>query len=203
MTGLADVDGFYLFIQVCVWPRFPPLTTGRNCTPLSQSVNCNQLTYGTVIKCKASYESYFLFYRPLRSCGQGNVFTGVCLSTGEGAGCLPQYMLGCQNPLPPQTRQTPPTPRTRQTPPQTRQTPPQTRQTPPRPGRHPPPWTRQTPPQGRPGPHPRTRQTPLGSRLQHAVYERSVRILQECILVFLLFINKCVRYFVLFLLNFK
>ena len=25
MTGLADVDGFYLFIQVCMWPRFPPM----------------------------------------------------------------------------------------------------------------------------------------------------------------------------------
>ena len=25
MTGLADVDGFQLFIQVCVWPRFPLL----------------------------------------------------------------------------------------------------------------------------------------------------------------------------------
>ena len=25
MTGLADVDGFLLFTQVCMWPRFPPL----------------------------------------------------------------------------------------------------------------------------------------------------------------------------------
>ena len=25
MTGLADVDGFKISIQVCVWPRFPPL----------------------------------------------------------------------------------------------------------------------------------------------------------------------------------
>ena len=25
MTGVADVDGFELFIQVCVWPCFPPL----------------------------------------------------------------------------------------------------------------------------------------------------------------------------------
>ena len=34
-----------------------------------------------------------------------------------------------------------------------------------------------------PGRPPRTRQTPLGSKLQHTVYERSVRILLECILV--------------------
>ena len=84
------------------------------------------------------------FYRPQRSCGQGNVFTGVCLSTG-GGGCLPQCMLGCQTPSRdqadtplgpgrhPPTRQTPwdqadppeqaDTPWTRQTIPRTRQTP--------------------------------------------------------------------------------
>ena len=44
-------------------------------------------------------------YRPQRSCGQGNVFTGVCLSTG-GGGCLPQCMLGCQTP--PDQADTPP-----------------------------------------------------------------------------------------------
>ena len=54
------------------------------------------------------------YYQPQRSCGQGNVFTGVCLSTG-GGGCLPQCMLGYQIPLgpgrhPPGTRQTPPGP---------------------------------------------------------------------------------------------
>ena len=112
------------------------------------------------------------FYRPQRSCGQGNVFTGVCLSTGGEGVCLS----ACWDARPPQadpprpgrppgTRQTPPrtrqTPQTRQTPPRTRQTPPRTRQTPPGPGRAPPP----------------------GSRLQHTVYERPVRILLECILV--------------------
>ena len=62
------------------------------------------------------------YYQPQRSCGQGNVFTGVCLST---VGCLPQCMLGCQ------------TPRTRQGEPlQTTQIP-QTRENPPRPGRTP------------------------------------------------------------------
>ena len=84
----------------------------------------------------------FLCYRPQRSCGQGNVFTGVCLSTGGGV-CLS----ACWDARPPQTRQTP---RTRQTPPGPGRPPPdqadpptQTRQTPPRPGR--PPQTRQTP----------------------------------------------------------
>ena len=73
-------------------------------------------------------------------------------------------------------------------PPQTRQNPPDQADppwdqadNPPRPGRHPPdqadtPQTRQTPP-GPGRPH------PLGSRLQHTVYERPVRILLECILV--------------------
>ena len=87
------------------------------------------------------------FYRPQESCGQGNVFTGVCVH--RGGGCLPQCMLGCH---PPWTRQTPPgpgrhppgrPPQTRQTP-GTRQTPPGTRHTPLGPGR--PPGTRQTPP---------------------------------------------------------
>ena len=73
---------------------------------------------------------------------------------------------------PPGTRQIPPgpgrPPQTRQTP-QTRETPPlpRTRETPSGPGRHP------------PGPG----RTPLGSKLQHTVYERPVRILLECILV--------------------
>ena len=40
-------------------------------------------------------------------------------------------------------------------------------------------------------PPPRSRQPPPGSRLQHTVYERPVRILLECILVFLIFpLNK-------------
>ena len=60
--------------------------------------------------------------------GQGNVFTGVCLSTG---GVLPQCMLGYHHHHP---RSRPPRPAT----PPTRH-PPRTRQTPPRPGRHPPP----------------------------------------------------------------
>ena len=49
-------------------------------------------------------------YRPQRSCGQGNIFTGVCLSTG-GGGCLPQCMLGCHTPQmenPPGRWRTPP-----------------------------------------------------------------------------------------------
>ena len=70
------------------------------------------------------------FYRPQRSCGQGNVFTGVCLSTG---GCLPQCMLGCHGP-----------PGSGRHPPWDQGDPPGTRQTPLGPGR--PPGTRQTPP---------------------------------------------------------
>ena len=33
------------------------------------------------------------YYRPQRSCGQGNIFAPVCHSVHEG-GCLPQCMLG-------------------------------------------------------------------------------------------------------------
>ena len=94
------------------------------------------------------------------------IFLHLFVILFTGGGVLPQCMLGYQ---PPQIRQTPPDqtpppPRTRQTPPD--QTPPH-----PGPGRHPP----------RPGRHPpRTRQTPS----QHTVYERPVRILLECILVY-------------------
>ena len=94
----------------------------------------------------------------------------------------------------------------RETPPGTRETPPtQDQGDPPGPGRHPPtpphPGPGRHPPQphtrdqgdtphtpspgpGRHPPTPGTRQTPPpGSRLQHTVYERPVRILLECILV--------------------
>ena len=68
-------------------------------------------------------------------------------------------------------------PRDQRPPPQTGQaTPPGQGRHPPRPGR--PPGTRD----------PRTRQTPLGSRRQHTVNERPVRILLECILVYCTFI---------------
>ena len=123
-----------------------------------------------------------VYCRPQRSCGQGNVFTGVCLSTG---GCLPQCMLGCHTPLdgeppgwrnPPWDQVDPPTPDSQ----------PLDGESPPGPGRPPdgelpqmenPPGTRQTPQMEKP--------PPPGSRLQHTVYERPVRILLECILVIL------------------
>ena len=44
------------------------------------------------------------FYRPQRSCGQGNIFTLVCHSVHKGGGVLPQCMLGYH---PPRTRQPP------------------------------------------------------------------------------------------------
>ena len=72
---------------------------------------------------------------------------------------------------PPGTRQTPP--QAGRTPPRTRQTPPGTKENPPRPGR-PPQDQADTPPRGR-------------RLLQHTVNERPVRILLECILVFIEF----------------
>ena len=62
--------------------------------------------------------------------GQGNIFTSVCLSTGEG---LPQCMLGYPPPWsrhPPRSRHPEP-PQTRHHPPPGPGRPPQTRQTPP------------------------------------------------------------------------
>ena len=155
---------------------------------ISSSIKCNDTL---VFSCQMWGVSYMhlkkssnVYYRPQRSCGQGNVFTGVCLSTGgwgEGvclSACWDANPPGPGRP-PPWTRQTPSPPdqadppRTRQTtPPGTRQTPPrdqadpQTRQTPPDQADPPrtrqttPPWDQADTPPG-PGRHPpRTRQTP-------------------------------------------
>ena len=106
-----------------------------------------------------------------------------------------------------------PPPQTRQTPPD-QADPPRPGRPPPRPGRHPPPHgTRQTPPgpgrqplgPGRHPPLPQNRQTPLpppGSRLQHTVYERPVRILLECILVSTFFCNVTSTYFLMRLIKY-
>ena len=136
-------------------------------------------------------------YRPQRSCGQGNVFTGVCLSTGGGEGvCLSASW----DAIPP--------PRMEESPLDGEPPPPGTRQTPPDggtpPGWRTPPGTRQTPPDGEPprdqADPPRWRtprdqaDPPPGSRLQHTVYKRPVRILLECILVISIF---CRIFFIL------
>ena len=107
------------------------------------------------------HRSSSYFYRPQRSCGQGNIFTPVCHSVHRG-GMVVSHKTLRQNP-PPRTRHTPP-PRNRHTTPPD-QTPPQTRHTTP-------PRTRHT-----------TTTPPPGSRLRHTVYERPVRIILECILV--------------------
>ena len=148
--------------------------------------SCN--TFGPNLSPCLHWQLLFVFQLSLFSChiksfflpaatklGQGNIFTGVCLSTGGawggwGEGCLPQCMLGY-----PLLEQTPPQEQTLPLPP-LEQTPPE--QTPP--GSRPP--QEQTPPPGADHP-PGTRHTPPGSRLQHTVNERPVRILLECILV--------------------
>ena len=117
------------------------------------------------------------FYRPQRSCGQGNIFTPVCNSVHRGGSA--SVHAGIPHPSP-QTR-----------PPQDQTPPEQT-----------PPWEQTHPPTRPPGPDTPLEQTPLGadtppreqkpppqgSRLQHTVYEQPVRILLECILVKNMFI---------------
>ena len=126
-----------------------------------------------------TYEWYY--YRPQRSCGQGNIFTPVCHSFCSQGGSasvhagIPPWeqtpLLGADTPL----EQTHPpgadTPR----------------------GADPPgadtPWAdplgADTPPEQTPpgADTPQEQTPPPGSRLQHTVYERPVRILLECILV--------------------
>ena len=136
-----------------------------------------------------SNHSSFSYYRPQRSCGQGYVFTRVCDSVHRGGspGTPPQARQGD-----PPGRETPPAGRT----PPLDQADPPGWENPPGPGRHPPgpgrpprlrepPQTRQTPPGPGRHPPPGPGRHPPGSRLQNTVYERPVRILLKCILVFL------------------
>ena len=107
-------------------------------------------------------------YRPQRSWAKV-IFLQASVCPQGGEGCLPQCMLGYSpwEQAPPQEQ----SPRD---------------QTSPR-SRHPPdqaPPRDQTPPGTRPPPGPDTT-TPPGSRLQHTVNERPVRILLECILVYI------------------
>ena len=106
--------------------------------------------------------------------GQGNIFTSVCQEFCPRGGRVSASVHAGIHPPGPGTPPTRHPPRPGTPPP------------PPRPGT-PPPVTRPDPPPG-PG-NPRTRQTPRssrppsGSRLQHTVNERPVRILLEYILV--------------------
>ena len=99
--------------------------------------------YSLFIFLSPSY--FFIYYRPKRSFGQGNIFTPVCHSVHRGGvwqGDPPGWM----------------------------EEPPQLDGEPPPAGwRNPPGWMEEPPP---------------GSGLQHTVYDRPVRILLECILVF-------------------
>ena len=119
------------------------------------------------------------YYRPQRSCGQGYVFTRVCDSVHRGG-------LRAGRAHPDQGEP----PRTRENPPPDQGEPPRTRENPPGPGRTPLDQGEPPPDQGKP-PRPGPGRPPPGSRLQNTVYERPVRILLECILVYL-FIFKCV-----------
>ena len=111
----------------------------------------------------------WFYYRPQRSCGQGNVFTGVCLSTGGGGEGV--CLSACWDAIPLLPGPGNPPPDQADTPPGTRQTPP---------------WDlADTPPRDQ-------ADTPPGSRLQHTVYERPVRILLECILVIIIFIAQII-----------
>ena len=109
------------------------------------------------------------FYRPQRSCDHGYVFTHVCDSVHGG---LPQCMLGYHPPWRMHPRKHACTP-LGSTPPQEAHSPPQKHTHTPR--KHAP-WEAHTP---------RSTHPPPGSRLQHTVNEQPVRILLECILVYM------------------
>ena len=125
------------------------------------------------------------FYRPQRSCGQGNVFTGVCLSTGGVSASVHAGMPYPPDGEPPPLDGEPPPPPGMENPPPDGEPPldgeppPPGMENPAPDGEPPPPWDGdQPPPPGMENP-------PLVSRLQQTVYERPVRILLECILVYM------------------
>ena len=101
--------------------------------PSWQIISVILVIWNTVIKDKTEH----FFYRPQRSCGQGNVFTGVCLSSGGGEGvCLS----ACWDAIPPPRSGRHPPQGPGRHPPRIRQTPPQDQADlpPPGPGRPPP-----------------------------------------------------------------
>ena len=120
--------------------------------------NCRKLYVHIFQYLNSDYEYFSNFYRSQRSCGQGYVFTRVCDSVHRGVSRQGEPPRAGRTPL----------------------------------GRENPPGA-DTPPGADPpgqGEHPQVGRTPpgadtlpLGSRLQHTVNERPVRILLECILV--------------------
>ena len=131
------------------------------CPALVSNVPMHVLSF---ISTRISDNHVDYYYRPQRSCGQGNVFTGVCLSTGGVSASVHAGMPSPRDgePHPPSGMENHP-PRWR--------TPPGMENPP---GSRTPPGWRTPPGNGEPPPR---------SRLQHTVYERPVRILLECILV--------------------
>ena len=141
--------------------------------PIKQLVRCDKQIAVAIVPSQWTIKVYLR--RPQRSCGQGNVFTGVCDSVHRG-GVSASVHVGI--PDPPQEQ----TPLQEQTPPGSRHTL--------HPGADPPsrnPPGADTPqnrhPPGLSATHRDQVHLPRG-RLRHTVNERPVRILLECILVF-------------------
>ena len=132
-----------------------------------KSIDISQI-FQFLFPSKGQGEAFTLlfYYRPQRSWAKV-IFSQACVknSVHGGGGCLPQCMLGYTPPPRPGTPSRPGTPPGPGTPSQ--------EQTPPR---------DQAPPRDQ-TPLPRPGRPPPGSRLQHTVNERPVRILLECILV--------------------
>ena len=137
-----------------------------NCkVPMLRAQLRNQQPNVSKCSCVSNLHQITFNYRPQRSCGQGNVFTGVCLSTGGEGVCLS----ACWDAMPPWVQGDPPgtreTPWDQGDPPRTRETP-QDQGDPPGPGR-PPPDQGDPPGPGRlprPGRPPRDQADPPGTR---------------------------------------
>ena len=117
----------------------------------------------------SSHRGFDYIYRPQRSWAKV-IFSQACVKNSVHRGGRVSASVHAGTHHPPPSRPPPPDqadPPPEQTPPLGADSPPRTRQTPPRSRPH---WDQADTP-------------PPGSRLQHTVYERPVRILLECILV--------------------
>ena len=149
----------------------------------STGIDLNNITVIPILSDSIVLCSISNCYRPQRSWAKV-IFSQACVKKSVHTGGEGVCLSACWDTLPPDQAEPPPgpgrpSPGTDTTLPPGPGRPP--RADPPRPGRPTPPGSRHPPDQADP---------PPGSRLQHTVYERPVRILLECILVFLVFATR-------------
>ena len=82
MNGLADVDGFKICIQVCVWPRFPPfLKIQQSLRDFTVDACCLMLLQVVAVTNKQGWRIWCCCSLLQSTLTAGNVFVQVLSST--------------------------------------------------------------------------------------------------------------------------